>query len=282
MAHFARLDKNNCVCEVVVVDNAKLLLDGEEVESKGIEFLNSLGMGENWIQTSYSGSFRRKFAGVGDFYDADRNIFIEPEYIQEAFDAPWMGLKSPSSPSIMVDAAPRSGNKWLLAILKTAFPQAFIRWGYLNQHNPETFIHAVNNFDLNIAIVRNPLDSVASSLNIFGFDSDAKIKNNISNTNLMLKSIRDNKNKLYIISFDKLTNQPDLILNEIAIRLKLEPKEVNYAALKETLNKDATNTFYSVPVQNQDVLSSMKEILSAPSYIEDMTELNNIYQEIFP
>lgn len=68
MAHFARIEQDNIVSQVVVVDN--------EIEHRGQEFLAiDLGLGGRWIQTSYNANFRNKYAGVGDFYEEARDIF---------------------------------------------------------------------------------------------------------------------------------------------------------------------------------------------------------------
>jgi hypothetical protein len=54
MAHFAQLDENNTVLQVIVVHNDELLLDGVENETKGILFCKSLfGADTKWVQTSY-------------------------------------------------------------------------------------------------------------------------------------------------------------------------------------------------------------------------------------
>jgi hypothetical protein len=82
MAHFAQLDENNIVTQVIVVANNELLLDGIENEIKGIMFCRSLlGEHTNWIQTSYNASIRKNYAGVGYTYDSVRDAFIasEPE-----------------------------------------------------------------------------------------------------------------------------------------------------------------------------------------------------------
>jgi len=79
MAHFAKLDENNVVVEVIVVNNNELLQDGVESEAKGIEFLVDWSGGyTNWKQTSYNGNFRKHYAGVGYTYDATRDAFIPP------------------------------------------------------------------------------------------------------------------------------------------------------------------------------------------------------------
>jgi hypothetical protein len=78
MAHFAQLNEQNIVTQVIVVANEELLLDGVENEAKGIEFCQSL-FGGNWIQTSYNGNIRKNYAGIGYTYDAQRNGFIPPK-----------------------------------------------------------------------------------------------------------------------------------------------------------------------------------------------------------
>ena len=76
MAHFAELDQNNKVLRVIVVDNNDCLdQHGNESEEIGINFCVRL-LGGRWVQTSYSSSFRGKFASINDFYDAANNIFV--------------------------------------------------------------------------------------------------------------------------------------------------------------------------------------------------------------
>lgn len=80
MAHFAKLDLNNIVTEVLVVNNSILLnLDGTESELKGKEFLNNLLGPATWVQTSYNNNFRKQYAGIGSTYDEINDIFISPK-----------------------------------------------------------------------------------------------------------------------------------------------------------------------------------------------------------
>lgn len=81
MAHFAKLDDNNTVTQVIVVNNDILLdANNNEVESLGIEFCQSLyGENTNWVQTSYNNSMRKQFAGIGYTYDSQKNKFIAPQ-----------------------------------------------------------------------------------------------------------------------------------------------------------------------------------------------------------
>ena len=80
MAHFAKLDSNNIVTQVVVVNNDVLLkADGSESEYKGKTFLNSLFGSSTWFQTSYNGNIRKQYAGVGFTYDSTDDVFIAPQ-----------------------------------------------------------------------------------------------------------------------------------------------------------------------------------------------------------
>lgn len=80
MAHFAKLDENNIVTEVLVVNNDVLLkTDGTESEYKGKVFLNELFGSATWIQTSFNKKFRGNFAGVGFKYDETNDVFLSPK-----------------------------------------------------------------------------------------------------------------------------------------------------------------------------------------------------------
>lgn len=80
MAHFAQLDENNVVTQVIVVDNNELALDGAESEDKGSLFCKSLfGQATRWKQTSYNATIRKNYAGVGFTYDPQRDAFIPPK-----------------------------------------------------------------------------------------------------------------------------------------------------------------------------------------------------------
>ena len=70
MAHFAKLDSNNIVEQVIVVNNADITdVTGTEVESIGIAHCQKLyGASTNWKQVSYNNKFRGNYAGVGYTY----------------------------------------------------------------------------------------------------------------------------------------------------------------------------------------------------------------------
>lgn len=82
MAHFALVDENNVVLDVVVVP--------DDQEHRGQEFLAvDLGLGGTWLQTSYNTiggvhllggiPFRKNYASIGSIYDATRDAFILPK-----------------------------------------------------------------------------------------------------------------------------------------------------------------------------------------------------------
>jgi len=78
MSNFAQIDESNVVIQIIVVNENECLVDGDETESKGIEFCKSL-FGGNWLQTSVTGSIRGKYASIGDTYDSTQDIFIAPK-----------------------------------------------------------------------------------------------------------------------------------------------------------------------------------------------------------
>jgi len=66
MSHFAKIDKNNIVTEVIVAEQNEI---NSEVFGDSFEF----------VQTSYNGNFRGKFASIGDIWDIINNKFIPPK-----------------------------------------------------------------------------------------------------------------------------------------------------------------------------------------------------------
>ncbi len=78
MAHFAKLDENNVVLAVHVVNNDVITIDGVESEQAGINFLTRLHGHLLWKQTSYNSNTRANFAGIGYTYDPDFDVFIAP------------------------------------------------------------------------------------------------------------------------------------------------------------------------------------------------------------
>jgi hypothetical protein len=90
MAHFAEIDQNGIVKQVLVVPDSE--------EHRGQEFLaDDLGLGGTWIQTSYNHNIRKQYAGIGFKYDAEGDVFISPQpfpswTLDENYD--WQAPKS--------------------------------------------------------------------------------------------------------------------------------------------------------------------------------------------
>jgi hypothetical protein len=79
MAHFAELDETNIVKQVIVVHNNELLDENNvEQEQKGIDFCVA-HYGGNWVQTSFNGSIRKRYASVGMIYDPIFDAFYAPQ-----------------------------------------------------------------------------------------------------------------------------------------------------------------------------------------------------------
>ena len=79
MAHFAQLNEENLVTQVIVVANQDTAdQDGVENEAIGIEFCTNL-LGGKWVQTSYNANIRKNYAGIGYKYDAALDAFIPPQ-----------------------------------------------------------------------------------------------------------------------------------------------------------------------------------------------------------
>lgn len=74
MAHYAFLDENNIVTEVIVgID------ENELIEGKSPEVWYGELRGQLCVRTSYNGNIRKNYAGIGYTYDTTRDAFIAPK-----------------------------------------------------------------------------------------------------------------------------------------------------------------------------------------------------------
>ena len=92
MSHFAKINSNNIVTEVIVSEK---------------DFINSGQVGDEflWVQCSYNNNFRRKFPSVGFTYDSANGVFQEPKPYPS-----WV-LNSDHNFEAPVDA-PAGGSSW--------------------------------------------------------------------------------------------------------------------------------------------------------------------------
>jgi hypothetical protein len=76
MAHYAFIDENNIVVEVIVGRNENEIVDGISNWEKHYE---EFRLGLKCIRTSYNGNIRKNYAGIGYTYDQTRDAFIPPK-----------------------------------------------------------------------------------------------------------------------------------------------------------------------------------------------------------
>ena len=78
MAHYAFLDENNIVTEVIVGIDETELIEGLDPETWYGNF-----RGQKCVRTSYNGNIRDKYAGIGDTYVEELDVFVSPEPVAE-------------------------------------------------------------------------------------------------------------------------------------------------------------------------------------------------------
>jgi hypothetical protein len=74
MAHYAFLDENNIVTEVIVGIDETELIEGLSPEQWYGNFRN-----QTCLRTSYNGNIRKQYAGIGWSYDSDADVFVQPQ-----------------------------------------------------------------------------------------------------------------------------------------------------------------------------------------------------------
>jgi hypothetical protein len=74
MAHYAYLDETNTVVAVTVGKDENELIDGLDPE-----MYYAQGTPYTVKRTSYNGTIRKQYAGIGFYYDAQNDVFIAPQ-----------------------------------------------------------------------------------------------------------------------------------------------------------------------------------------------------------
>jgi hypothetical protein len=75
MAHYAFLDENNIVTEVIVGRNEWEIVDGITDWEKAYGAIR----GQVCVRTSYNNNIRKQYAGIGYTYDFVADVFISPQ-----------------------------------------------------------------------------------------------------------------------------------------------------------------------------------------------------------
>ena len=118
MAHFAQLDENNVVTQVIVVSNEDTSdSNGVEVEEIGVAFCKKLlGANTNWKQTSYNNSIRVRYAGIGYTYNEALDAFIPPKpfdsWVLDEETASWESPAGPAPALTEAEIEARSFYQW--------------------------------------------------------------------------------------------------------------------------------------------------------------------------
>ena len=81
MAEFAKLNENNIVLQVVLIDDLDIIdPDTNKIcENLGKKLCEDLYGGGIWLLTSSTSSFRKNFAGIDYFYDSQLDAFLKPK-----------------------------------------------------------------------------------------------------------------------------------------------------------------------------------------------------------
>ena len=118
MAHYARLDENNVVTQVIVVANEDTAdSNGVEAEEIGVAFCKKLlGAETNWKQTSYNNNFRVRYAGISYTYNEELDAFIPPSpfpsFVLNNDTADWESPVGPAPELTEAQVESRSFYKW--------------------------------------------------------------------------------------------------------------------------------------------------------------------------
>lgn len=118
MAHFAQLNEDNVVINVIVVNDEDTSEYGVEDEAIGKSLLESRYPGYTFIQTSYNNNIRTRFASIGMTYYPDLDAFVcSPPFASWVLDPVEKRFVAPvADPSTYVDEYRwnEDGQEWVL------------------------------------------------------------------------------------------------------------------------------------------------------------------------
>jgi len=274
MAHYAFLDENNIVTEVITGIDETETIEGLDTETWYGNF-----RGQKCVRTSYNNNIRGICAQIGYIYDPEKDIFIMPEPDVSNYQLSWYGVYQSDKPSIMLDSAPRSGIRWFSYLVNKSFPDSFQRWGFKYPHNSKTFLEAQEKFDLIGTVIRNPLDSLASSIVFYELEEHA-VMGCIEDCIKILEETVEQKNNISIFTFEDVTNNPQQVLNFIGATINKTPISVNILEIKNQLGIEYSGKGYVVPTDNQEELNNAKTLLSDAKYSTVLSRANSLYNEL--
>jgi hypothetical protein len=277
MAHFAQLDENNIVTQVIVVNNDDIMVDGVESEQAGKDFIASIGLEGTWVQCSYNSKFRGFYPGPGAIYDAEKDEFITLHQKSNWLKLPFDYEKNPVVRSILIDGFPRSGNIYLSYLAAFAFKNCEQRTGLNDVHDKQSLTEGPKRFDATVVPVRNPLDSIKSYIAFYNMDAtDNKLVFQLATDNLeWMKLTKANKDKLVIVDFNVLVSDPQAVVNKIAKTVKELPFEYTNEEVIARINEDGM----SLNLPNDTTSNTVIDV-SNPLIAEVIAEATEIYNEL--
>lgn len=102
MGYFAQIDATNVVQSVIRIHNDQLgedTLGFPDTEGAGRAFIaNTLGLPGEWRQTSFNGNFRKRYAGIGYYFDRERDEFVPAGW--ELVDGEWTAPPEADQPAV--------------------------------------------------------------------------------------------------------------------------------------------------------------------------------------
>ena len=76
MAHYAQVNSDGVVVQVLVMDND---METNKGETACIAWLQKNVNDDEWVKTSFNNKIRKQYAGIDYTYDSDKDIFIAPK-----------------------------------------------------------------------------------------------------------------------------------------------------------------------------------------------------------
>ena len=76
MAHYAQVNSDGIVVQVLVMDND---METKQGEAACIAWLQKNVNDDEWVKTSYNNNIRKQYCGAGFTYNSDKDIFICPQ-----------------------------------------------------------------------------------------------------------------------------------------------------------------------------------------------------------
>ena len=76
MAHYAQVNSDGIVVQVLVMDND---METKQGEAACIAWLQKNVNDDEWVKTSFNNKIRKQYAGINYTYDSDKDIFIAPQ-----------------------------------------------------------------------------------------------------------------------------------------------------------------------------------------------------------